>query len=86
MWFGRDQVKRVTDSVTAIGSSEVGGVGEESNVTNPDEYTNEVHLCCMQDQCGGVRPKIAVRIETDGDRFRASVGGVPGTSEVVGTG
>ena len=37
MWFGRDQVKRVTDSVMAMGSSEVGRVGEESNVTNPDE-------------------------------------------------
>ena len=43
MWFGRDQVKRATDSVMAIGPNEVGGVGEESNVTNPDEYTNEVH-------------------------------------------
>ena len=26
----------------AICSNEVGGVGEESNVMNPDEYTNEV--------------------------------------------
>ena len=35
-------LKREIHSVKAIGSSEVGGVGEESNVMKPDEYTNEV--------------------------------------------
>ena len=35
-------LKRKIDSVKTIGSYEVGGVGEEPNVMNPDEYTNEV--------------------------------------------
>ena len=33
---------REIDSVKEIGSNEVGGVGEESNVMKPDEYTNEI--------------------------------------------
>ena len=37
----------------------------------------------MENQCGGVRPKITARIETDRDR--EPVGGVSETSEVMGT-
>ena len=36
------EVSREIDSVKAIGSYKVGGVGEESNVMKPDDYTNEV--------------------------------------------
>ena len=35
-------LKREIASVKTVGTSEVGGVGEESNVMEPDECTNEV--------------------------------------------
>ena len=46
----------------------------------PDENA----VCCVQSQCGGVRPQIAAIMEADRDRCCVSVGGVPETSEAMG--
>ena len=75
-------VSRGLKSGKTIGSNEVGGVGEESSVMKPGRVHKCGAVCCVWNQCGGVRPKIAAR---DRDRFRESVGGVPETSEARGT-
>ena len=60
----------------AIGSKEVGGVSEESNVMNSDECANHFRLFSTASVWWNLT-EIAATIETDGGQFRESVGCVP---------
>ena len=66
-------LKREIDSVKAIG----GGVSEEPNMTDSDEYAQQFQNVFDSISVVKFLPKIAARIETHGDRFRESVGCVP---------
>ena len=61
----------------AIGSNEVGGVNQESNVVNADEHTKEVQcvcVCVFDSTVAEFDPRLLRSIiETSGDRFHEPV-------------
>ena len=58
-------LNREIDSLKAIGSYDVGGVGEESNVMKPDENTKKVHCVVCRISSVGFDPRLLRESEID---------------------